>query len=367
MASETKLIAFYKGHLKFFRNFQVLVFGNIVIYSMVFNATFLYPFNDILYYEYNFLNISIFILEAVSFMICCSIIASSTEKKFSPSSNSVVDGFILYLCIAVFGFIHSPLCIFISKYGQGWYHSSQSVIHRFVNNHNDKTDMNLRLIAIHHYMSTFIIDTKNCYKSWNYTLRKMNETCDTYTYLNELYSAQTVFDPEEVLKSICRKRKLSDWIVVIMGWLTVILSNISLTRLLLWDGINIAMQQSCLFFGKWLLEIAVIMILLLWVQCNEKAGIVFERLNGPLLRQFNDYYGMILNSHLSQNQLNKIGYKFEDELRRWYEKWKDRYERQIVKDLLNGKFGDIGCMTFLYVYDDEIIQNIDIKFNLGRE
>ena len=365
MATEEQLIKFYKSKAEWssvaaFCWFLINTLIHIVV-TISIGRIAINPLHDLIYYDFNLWNISIFSLEA---LIMIMILYDEAVAK------NYLECFARFAVINT-GCYHSPLCIFCIIYGKAWYHSFQSIIYQFIRKKTNDKDKKIGYIAIHHYLSAFIVKTKNENTNWHYDLSKMDNVCKINKYLNELYASPNQFETVEALRTVDKTPEDFSIPAVIFGLFIMTLPNISMIRLLFWSGTNLTIYQwpALLFLGKWLFEIIVIISILNWIRCNMKAWIINTRCNdgseGRLI-QFNEYYEMIrsLNT-LTDKQWDMIEIAFNNEMMRYYELWNDKYQRPNVKKMLSQQFcDDVAALICVYTFG-ELGQRIELKYMLG--
>ena len=268
------------------------------------------------------------------------------------------------LCITI-GY-HFPLGICSMIYDHIRYQPFQTLIYQFIKKKKNDKDMKLRYIAIHHYFSTMIIQRTKDRK------HLALKTLSTNHYLNEMYASSQQLKVEEVLNIVCstaNREKLLMWIV---GILTMIVSNVSIIRLLFSHGIRpkVTTQWTVwLFYGKLILEIFIIICILIWSRCNAKAWIIYKRCNydsDGRLKQFNDYYKMIKDlDTVTDKQFDQIVKVFDNQLTRYYDLWNVKYQRPSIMRMLSQRFNDdVAGLIYGYMYG-EIVESIRFKYMLG--
>ena len=171
-------------------------------------------------------------------------------------------------------------------------------IYEFIKNTRNTEERKLKYIAIHHYLSTFIISTKDRYASSPNTLSCMKKVQSINGYLDEIYKSKTRCEIEDTLKNIYKKDENSN-------------------------------QKS-------IIKVLAIFVPPLVVQLN----------------QFSDYVVILsdANSYGLISSLYDITTGFQNESNRYYGFWQAKYLRPLVTEMLFQKFGDVFTIILDYTY-----------------
>eukprot|EP01084_Bolivina_argentea_P250244 419209_1 len=373
--TEQELISFFTKSQTWFGKFLWIPFiSHLIIYFSLFfslSRYFIYPINDIIYYDLNNIwNKIIFIIEIASWSILLVSAMIRHHEKWKGYCCKLTIWAFAWM-FTLFGIFYSYCIILLISLQNVDYHSYHSEIYQFITASINANDLSLRNIAVHHYLSKYITIHKP-YKSPPDMLLDPVKCVRTNTYLDNIYASNRNINAHTIYCDIKNVRTgLTDKFNFVFYYVSVLLINVSLTRLIFFSGADIKFDNNdwrfVLFVGKFMFEILGCVLVGLWIVFNYKARMIYSRWyykeEGDLKR-YQNYYKILQRWYCSDTELKQIGKGFVDGLNYFYVRWKDRMCKPQIKEILIDKYGDVHIIIYDYLFWKG--DKIKIKHYFGR-
>eukprot|EP01084_Bolivina_argentea_P223512 378159_1 len=340
-----------------------IVFVNVIFYCWICISigTFcIFPLHDILYYDYSFINIVIFITEVILFLgtIIIGITIQTPHWNLRKYSATILCTTFIYLLGLPYNL---PVWIGIltprySTFDSNVYRYITQNRYHFQNEHKMNYPKELKVISLHHYLS------KSCRESYAANEWIFYTQINKYlnSKLNNIYN-KSVIDLTDIYNHI-RYIHIRAYIInVCVIIVNVVIHWISFIRLLsnqVGDYYN--SWTFFLFVTKSILDFIIILFGIFYFLYDLKLIAVFNRKSFcndlHCLSQYNWYLDDILHGkYASRNRRGNIVKE-----RKWiafYENWKQIYFENIVGKMLFDRFGNVFVIIHQYLFDESKLKH----------
>ena len=118
------------------------------------------------------------------------------------------------------------------------------------------------------------------------------------------------------------------------------------------DDLKIYSWQWIPVCCKWLFEIFIIIIVLLWFMCDQKARITFMRWYFESPGKLRNFVS-IANIYMYKLDCRKLDHdvKFQDEFERFCICWCIKYEMSMIESVLTETFGAVSRTIGMYLFE----------------